>query len=221
MDDGREVAGRNGVTQEILSLPQERPRLRTGREPDLVALGGERPDERRFRWEDARNAPDADGTSGIRDRRRSCHERTGGRSASHARSSRFGDDDTTRQLAHGRRYIRLRKPPGEQLLDVVLALAAGGGQELLVVFHRQVGSQKADRRQAEQTLGQHRHDRRKQTCRARALDPIVGSIFGEAEHRPAIREHRLVSRAFVEPTGIELGQVHDERGGGLALPIGQ
>ena len=57
--------------------------------------------------------------------------------------------------------------------------------------------------------------------RASRLDPVVGSVLRKAEDGPAVRKHRRVAGAFVETTGIEFGQVHDEGRRRLTLATGE
>src|SRR5207247_10392151 len=87
--------------------------LRVRREPDLVALGSQWPDER-GRWR---------GQRGSRRRGRR-HE---------DRRARQGQRRRRRELADRRRGIGLREVLGQQLQDLALALVCGLGKQALVV----------------------------------------------------------------------------------------
>ena len=113
--------------------------------------------------------------------------------------------------------FRAWKAACEQLLDLSLGPVAGLGHQVGGVLGRQVGSEPAYGGQVEPPV---RHgledDRELARCPGRP-DPLVGGVLGQVEHLDAVGVHRGTSRGQVEPPGIELGDVGEHAGGGLAF----
>src|SRR2546427_6752362 len=108
----------------------------------------------------------------------------------------------------------------DDLLDLAPALARCRGEKCSMVGGRQVRSQEPPAREVQRTLAEHVTDDRKPPANARRHDAVVRLMLGEAQNLGAVREERREARGQVEPTSVELGQVSDERGGGLTLAPG-
>jgi len=107
------------------------------------------------------------------------------------------------------------------VLDVVFSLAVRRGQEVLVVLGGEMGSQKPRGGDAQAAGRQSFEDGRKPSRRPSGLDSVVGSVLGELENSRAVLEDRGETLAFVEAACVELGEMRDERRGGLALASGE
>jgi hypothetical protein len=102
-----------------------------------------------------------------------------------------------------------------------LLLPAAAVDQILVVLGRQVGRQEAHRRHAQGALADHLKNDREPLGRSCRLDAVIGGRFGEAKDRAAVSEEGRETHGEVEAATIELGQVGDERRGGLALAPGE
>jgi hypothetical protein len=81
------------------------------------------------------------------------------RGARHRLRNRHGRGHAIRQSSHRERHVRLRKTPGQQLLDLPLAHSGRGHEEFLVVLARQVRRKQPDGREVGLAgLEQPKHD---------------------------------------------------------------
>ena len=104
----------------------------------------------------------------------------------------------------------------DQLLDLALAPAARGLEQLTVILAREVRREDPYCRQVQGALAQPLEDDREPSDHAGRLHAVVGSVLRETETLRAISEERWIPGAQVEPSRIELRQVSHEVGGRLA-----
>jgi len=90
-----------------------------------------------------------------------------------------------------------------------------GHQQLAVVLAREVRRQEPNRRQVQRSVLQHLENHRELPGRPACLDPVVPPMLGQVKDLRAVRKERWAPGASVQPTGIELREVGDERGGCL------
>jgi hypothetical protein len=114
-------------------------------------------------------------------------------------------------------YIRTRGQPRHDFLDLRFRLPAGRLEQNLVVGNGQVRSETPDGRQVHRALGEHAEDDREPSSGPGDLDPVVGLPFGQPEHVPAIQVQRRVAFPQVYISRVQLREVRDDLGRGLAL----
>ena len=85
----------------------------------------------------------------------------------------------------------------------------------------QVRSEKPYRREVEHSLREPVEDDGEAAGGAGGLDAVVGLVLGEAEGVAAVDEEGGIALPEMEVAGVELGEVGDELGRGLALAGGE
>ena len=127
-----------------------------------------------------------------------------------------------RERVHDReRHVRLRESLGQELLKLTLALAAGGDQQLLMVAGRQMRGHQPHGGQVDLAGGQEREHGGIPPYELRRLHPVVGFALGQAHHIDAIRVQGREASLLMEPPRVQLGQVRDQRYGGVTFAGGQ
>jgi len=90
-------------------------------------------------------------------------------------------------------------------------------QKILGVLGSQRGAQNDYRAEAQPTIGNHRKDKREVARQTRDPNSLRRHLFGELELTLTVGVHRRVSRRQVELAGIDLSDVGEKVGGGVAI----
>ena len=127
-----------------------------------------------------------------------------------------------RERVHDReRHVRLRESLGQQLLKLTLALTAGGDQQLLMVAGRQMRGHQPHGGQVDLAGGQEREHGGIPPYDLRRLHPVVGFALRQAHDIDAIRVQGREACLLMEPPRVQLGQMRDQRYGGVTFAGGQ
>jgi hypothetical protein len=96
------------------------------------------------------------------------------------------------------------------LFNVSLALVPGGAEKFLVIFSRQMGRQKTERRQSHGAISKQIEDVWQPSRNASGLDPSIGGVLGQMQTLGAVREQRRVAFTKVQTACVELGKRRDQ-----------
>ena len=175
LDDGGRVAARYRVPEEILRAAQLVVGFAGNRDLEFVAFRRERADNGRpgRRW---RGRDDDWGLVGQRLGR--------GRHPAAFRWFR------RRELSNncGNRWLRVQ--PGDQVLDLALALVSRILEKCAVVVRRQVPSEQVHRREVNRTVPEQVQDQGELPSRPCGVDATVGRVLGKVQHARAVDEQR-------------------------------
>jgi hypothetical protein len=114
-----------------------------------------------------------------------------------------------------RRHVGVRGDLGDELFDLALGPITSAGEQLDVVFGRQVRGEQEDAGKVDRGIGEHLEDQRKLPGQARGATPALGFVLRQAQFVNAIRPERCASPLAIDAAGVDLGEVGEEMSGEL------
>lgn len=106
------------------------------------------------------------------------------------------------------------------MLDVALGLISCGLEKIEVIVASEMRLEQGDGRERQRALRDHFENHRKLPRRPRGLDPMVGGVLGEVQHRGAVREERRARLREIETSRVELGEEREQVGRQVTLVRG-